>query len=109
MGGYPRLEKDIAGFQHQEVRRMSGMVPKRQLNWIWVYQPIGAALAAVVPEEIRIYIACRQNTVAQYIATRPIMDLYLEAERRPGMRLSWRWWKQPALYILGIIGAHAAA
>ena len=84
----PCLEKALAGFQHQEVRRMSGMVPKRQLNWIWVYQPIGAALAAVVPEEIGIYIDCHQNTVAQYIATRPIMDLYLEAERRPGIRLS---------------------
>ena len=30
-------------------------------------------------EDIRVYIACHQITVAQYIATRPIMDLCLAA------------------------------
>ena len=53
-------------------------------------------------EEIGVYIARRQNTFAQYIATRPIMDLCLVAERNPGMRLSRRWWEQPSLDIIGI-------
>ena len=35
---------------------------------------IGAALEMVGLEEIRVYIACSQNTVLQYIVTRPIMD-----------------------------------
>ena len=53
-------------------------------------------------EEIRVYIACRENMVAQYIATLPIMELCLAAERNPGMRLSRQWWYQPALDIMGI-------
>ena len=60
-------------------------------------------------EEIGVYIARRQNTIAQYIATRPIVDLCLAAERRPGMRLLWRWWDQPALDILGVRAVHVAA
>ena len=30
------------------------------------------------------YVSCRQKTVAQFIATRPIIDLSLEAAWRPG-------------------------
>ena len=53
-------------------------------------------------EEIGVYIARRQNMVAQYISTRNIIDLCLEAERNPGMRLSRRWWEHPALDIMGV-------
>ena len=60
-------------------------------------------------EEIGVYIAFRQNTVAQYIATRTIMDLCLAAERNLGMSLSMQWWGQPALDILGIRAGSAAA
>ena len=63
----------------------------------------------VVLEEIGLYIASRQNTVAQYIMTRPIMDLCMASERNPGMRLSRRWWEHPALDILGIKAGHSAA
>ena len=35
-------------------------------------------------EDIKSYIYRQNNTVVQYIATFPIMDLCLEAERRPG-------------------------
>ena len=38
-------------------------------------------------DKIGVYIAHRQNTVTQYIATHPIMDLCLAAERNPGMLL----------------------
>ena len=66
------------------------MGPKRRPDGTWVYPPIGVALATVVLEEIRVYIARRQNTVAKYIVTRPIMDLCLAVERTLGMRLSRR-------------------
>ena len=87
---------------------MAGMRPERQLNGTWVYPCIGAALAMVGLEEIWVYIACCQNMVAQYISTRTIMDLCLEAERRTGMRFMRRWWEQTNLDILGIRAAHAA-
>ena len=87
---------------------MTGMVPKRQRDGKWLYPPIGAALEMVVLEEIGVYIARRQNMVAQYIAIRPIMDLCLAAEKNPKMCLYMRWWEQTALDILEIRAGHAA-
>ena len=84
------LEKALTGFHHQSKWRMTGMGPRRRPDGMWVYPPIGAALAIVGLGEIVVYIVRRQNTVAQYIATRPIMDLCLTAERKPVMRLSRR-------------------
>ena len=88
----PRLEKDLAGFQHRSAQRMAGMGPKRQPDRMWVYPPIGVALAMVGLWEIGLYIARCQNMVAQYIVTRPIMELCLAADRKPVMSLSRRWW-----------------
>ena len=70
----PRPEKSLEGFHLREVRRMAGMGPKRQRDGTCVYPPIGAALATVVLDEIGVYIARCHKMVAQYIATRPIMD-----------------------------------
>ena len=43
---------------------------------------------------IRTSILRRQNTVAQFIATRPILDLCENSTRRQGARVAWRWWEQ---------------
>ena len=43
-------------------------------------------------QEVETYVSRRQNMVAKFIATRPIMDLCLAAEWRPGPRVSKRWW-----------------
>ena len=75
----PRLEKSLEGFHHGVVWRMAGMVPKRQHGVTWVYISIGEDLAMLGVKEIGVYIARCQNTVAQYIVTRPIMDLCLTA------------------------------
>ena len=87
----PQLEKYLKGFHHQAACHMESMGPKRQQDSTWVYPPIGAALEMLVLEEIGLYIARRQNTVAQYIATRPFMGLCLAAERNRLMRLSMLW------------------
>ena len=55
----PQMEKPLEGFHHREVRRMAGMGPKRQPDEIWVYPPIGAALAIVGLEDTGVYIARR--------------------------------------------------
>ena len=39
----------------------------------------------------------RQNTAAQYIATRPILDLCERATQRMGARVSRRWWDQEGI------------
>ena len=40
------------------------------------------------------YIARRQRTVAEYVATRPIFDLVMEEERQRGTPAATRWWEQ---------------
>ena len=47
------------------------------------------------------YITRRQNTVAQYIATRPILDFCERSIRRPGERVSRRWWEQDVIDLEG--------
>ena len=88
----PCLEKALEGFYHRAAWLMAVMGPKRQPDGMWVYPPIGAALTMLVMEEIGVYIARRQNTVAKYIVNCPIMDLCLAADRNNGMRLPIRWW-----------------
>ena len=43
----------------------------------------------------------RQNTVAQFIATRPILDLCEQATQRRGARMSWRWWEKTGIDLKG--------
>ena len=40
----------------------------------------------------------RQNTVVQFIATRPILGLCEVVERRRGTRVPQRWWEQSGIY-----------
>ena len=58
-------------------------------------------MAEVVFEEIRVYVTRRQNMVAHYIATRPIMDLCERSVLRLCVWVSWRWWYQEGLDIEG--------
>ena len=41
----------------------------------WDYPPLAAVMEEACFEDIGVYITRRQNTVAQYIETRPILDL----------------------------------
>ena len=59
---------------------------------IWVYLPLDKEIKAVVLEEVETYVLCHQNTVAQYIATRLILELCMEEGRRPGSQVMMRWW-----------------
>ena len=52
-------------------------------------------------EGIRKYITRRQNTVAQYIVTRPTLDLCEWSARMPGDRVSRRWWEQAGIELEG--------
>ena len=45
-------------------------------------------------EGIQKAVTRRKNTVTQYIATRPILDLCDQAMQRVGVRVSRRWWDQ---------------
>ena len=56
-----------------------------------VYPPLEEAMAEEGLQEVETYIYRHQNIVTQFIANRPIIDLFLEVERRPGPRVSKRW------------------
>ena len=66
---------------------------------VWVYPPMEDAMLEAELQELENYVYGHQNTVAQYIATRPIMDLCLAAKRRPGKRVEMQWWEQEVLYL----------
>ena len=50
-------------------------------------------------QEMDKYVSYRQNTVAHFIATRPIMHLYLAAERGTGSRVTKRCWDKGGVYV----------
>ena len=52
--------------------------------------------------EVETYVSHLQNTDAQLIATIPMMELCLVAERRPGSWVANQWWGQEVLYLKGM-------
>ena len=53
-------------------------------------------------QEVETYVSRLQNIVTQYITIRPIMDLYMAEKRRPGPRVTKRWWEQEGLDLVGM-------
>ena len=62
------------------------------------------AIREEVLDEVEAYVMIRQNTFAQYIETRPIIDLCEEAVRRTETRVYKRWWKHEGLDLEGAWG-----
>ena len=87
-----RMENALDIFQSRFARRITGKQPRRKTDGSWDYPPLAEALGEEGLEGMRKSITRRQNTVAQYIATRPILDLCDQATRRPGARVYRPWW-----------------
>ena len=87
-----KMESALDAFQGRVVRKLTGRQPHDGRDGGW-YDP---SLAGVMKEagivRIRTSILWRQNTIAQFIATRPILDLCEKVVRRPGAWLPRRWW-----------------
>ena len=58
-------------------------------------------MAEVGLQGVETYISCLHNTMAQYIATGPIMDLCLESKWKPGPIVTMLWWEQGGLDLEG--------
>ena len=56
----------------------------RDMTVMWVYPSLDEVIMSVGLEEVGIYVLRRHNTVSRYIATCPILELCLTAERHPG-------------------------
>ena len=92
-----RMEKALDRFQSRVARRLTGKHPWRRKDGSCDYPPLEEALGGAGIEGIRKSVTRRQNTVAQYIATQPIMELCERATLRPGVRVSWRCWEQEGI------------
>ena len=68
----------------------------------WVYPHMEDAMTEAGLQEVEIFISCHQNTMVQYIATRPIIDLCLAEKWKLGPRVSMWWWEQEGLDLEGM-------
>eukprot|EP00978_Attheya_sp_CCMP212_P044431 scaffold310270_cov55-Attheya_sp.AAC.1 len=85
----------LEGFHRRVAHRIAGKQPYfcRETDE-WIYPPIEKALEEVGLWPIKKYTEKRQNTVADYVAMRPIFELCTEAEWPTGSQSSRRWWDQ---------------
>ena len=90
----PKMEQALSGFLHWAARPLTGRQARRANNGYWYYPSLEGAMREAGLTEIRNSIANRQNTVAQYIATRPLLDLCEGARAREGAKVPMRWWDQ---------------
>ena len=82
----PHIGRTLGRFHQQVARRITVKKPRRQSDGICQYPLLEEEMMGTVLEELDTYTHRRQNKVDQYIVTRPIFDLCLEAARRTG---SW--------------------
>ena len=97
----PRMENALDSFQSRVARKITGRQLRLKKDGRWIYPPMAGITKDTVMVGIRTSILRRQNTAAQYIATRPILDLCEQATRRPGARVPRRWWEQTGIDLKG--------
>ena len=78
------MTKTLGGFHQRLAQRITVKLLWIQANRSWHYPPLVYAMIMAGLEELDKYISRRQNMVAQYISTCPIMDIFLEADKFPG-------------------------
>ena len=87
----PRMKRVLGGFYHRVSHRLTGRQPWKGRDVGFYYPLLEDAMVEAGLQEVETYVSRRQNTVAQYIITRPIMDLFLSSKRRLGPRVAIRW------------------
>ena len=78
----PRMQRVMGGFHHRVAHRLMGRQPQKGWDVGWVYFHMGDEMTEAGLQEVDTYISFCQNTVVQYIVTRPIIDLCLAEKRR---------------------------
>ena len=78
------MEAALDAFQGRVARRLTGRMPRRGRDGQWMYLPLEGANKEAGIVRARKLVLRRQNTVAQFIATRPILELCKVAEQRGG-------------------------
>ena len=93
----PRMERALNSFMHGAARQITGRQPRRGWDGKWFYPSLEGAMKEAGFKEIRTAINNRQNTVAEYISTRPLLDLCEGTNQIWGAMVSRRWWNQKGI------------
>ena len=93
----PRIERALDSFMHGAARQITRRQPRRGWDGKWYYPSLVGAMKEAGFKEIRKSITNRQNTVAQYIATRLLLDLCEGSKQREGSGVSMRWWDKKGI------------
>ena len=78
------MERALITFLHGAARRLTGRQPRRGRDGKWNYPSLEGAMKEAGLTEIHKSIQRRQTTVAQYIATRPLLDICVGTRQREG-------------------------
>ena len=97
-----KMESALDDFQGRIARKLTGRHPCRGRDGRWFYPSLAGAMKEAGIVRIWTSILQRQNTVAQFIATRTILDLCKGAVRRTGARVPRRWWEQTRIDWKGV-------
>ena len=92
-----KMESALDAFQGRVARRLPGRQPLRGRYGRRFYPALAGAMKEAGVVRIRTSILWSQNTVAQFIATRPILGLCEVTERRLGTRVPRIWWEQTGI------------
>ena len=92
-----KMEAALDAFQGRVARRLTGRMPRRGRDGKWVYLPLAGVTKDAGIVRARTSVLRRQNTVAQFVATRPILALCEGTEQRGGARVPQRWWEQTGI------------
>ena len=87
-------ERVLSAFIHGAARRFTGRQPQKGRDGKWHYPSLEGAMKEAGLTDVCTSINIRQNTVAQYIATRPLLDLCEGVKQREGAQVTLRWWDQ---------------
>ena len=90
----PKMEWALRRFLYGAVMQLTGRQVQREKDEDWHYPSLEGGMQEAGLTDIRTSILKRQNTVAQYIATRPLLDLCEGARAREGAKVPLRWWDQ---------------
>ena len=93
----PKMERALSAFLHGAARRLTGRQARREKDGDCHYPSLEGAMKEVGLTDIRTSILKRQNTVAQYIATHPLLVLCEGARAREGAKVPLRWWDQAGI------------
>ena len=85
-----RLERALSAFIHGAARRIIERQPRRGRDGKWFYPLLEGAMKEAGLTDVRTSINRRQNTIAQFIATLPLLDLCKGVKQREGAQVTMR-------------------